>query len=125
MTDDHNQPGGIDEDPVERRSAPRAPMGALVAEVLRRDSWTPVVVCELSVESLFVEGEGTEGVGVGATLGLRLSHEDQQVQGEAVCSRQEEQPRNGLVLTLPLGEDQARALIGRVLEPSRVPPGVD
>ena len=127
MADDNDQENGIDDDPVERRAVPRAPLGGLEVEILQEDgSWALVSSEELSVESLFIKGgEQTTGLELNQKLQIRLRYQDDQVEAEARCVRKERIPRTGVVLCLEPGERPAQMLLASVLEPSRVPPGVD
>ncbi len=116
---------GIDDEPVERRATPRAPTGGLEAEVMLGQTWIPVTVREISVASLFVEGDGIAALEVGGACGLRLAFNDERIHVEARCARREDAPRTGVVLTLSPDDLIAHSFITLVLEPSTVPPGVD
>jgi hypothetical protein len=117
-----------DEEAVERRARPRAPVPGLTAEV---QEGTPLAggtypLAEVGLESFFLEGDRAKSCRVGQTYRLRLRWRKHDVECAAECVRiSSSAPRVGAVLKLGATEAKARSLLAEVLKPANVPLDAD
>jgi len=120
------KPSDDELDPVERRSIPRGPVGGVtVVGVDPPLSQGPITVAELSLESLFLQGEAAEHCVIGQSYRLRLEYGEQEVLCRARCVRREDSPRRGVALCFAPDEREARALLVEILKPAAVPRDAD
>jgi hypothetical protein len=117
-----------DDDAVERRARPRAPVPGLSAAIL---DGAPLAggafpLAEVGLESFFLEGEQAATCRVGQRFRLTLRWHEQEVECAAECVRTSGgPPRVGAVLKLGSGEAAARRLLADVLKPAAVPRDAD
>ncbi len=117
-----------EDEAVERRARPRAPVPGLSAEVL---DGAPLAsgsypLAEVGLESVFLEGEQAATCRIGQRFHLRLRWREQEVECSAECVRTSSGPgRVGAVLKLGPTEAAARRLLAEVLKPAAVPRDAD